>query len=429
MKLRISTILILTLLLLFIASCDNGTAEDVSSSFSSSIPTNDEASVGFEESLQHSTDDMTQDEISEDEESSLPLPESQDSAPESSVSESESSLPESSESESSEPESSESESSESESSEPQSSEPENSEPENSEHPEDESEVIITIPMDSVQTSDITESGKELHAYGALNNENELLNRLSKELVEYEGKISLIVWSTDGSKALSYNTKERFFTASTIKIAYVLSCCVQIDEGKFDKDTKLTYEEKHHHGGGGEIKDQPFGTEYTIEELINKCISISDNVAYEMLVDHFGYDYYNNMMEALGCNSITLPKGKLWSRKALTKDFLIIWNELYEYFDSGAPMAEILKNSCTNTVCSYGTQTLNRRKIDYSHKEGDNYGAYPAYNDSGIIWDEIPYVFVIFSNSDSLEGDKKTMTDVMNAVFDIMGTPRLHKEDE
>lgn len=402
MKLKLAITFISAFILIFLVSCTGGAGEDTSSLPSESNPTADETPSLSKEEVSFCSDDNSPGESSE--------PEMTDS----------SSLSESSETEISNPESSE----------PEISTEESSEPGVIEESDGESEPDIVIPKDSVHISDIKASGRELTVYGTFDSgkkQKELFKKLNKELDEYGGNISLIVWSTDGSKALSYNTNERFFTASTIKIAYALSCCFQIDEGIFDKNTKITYEEKHHHDGGGEIKNQPFGTEYTIEELINKCISISDNVAYEMLVDHFGYDYYNNMMGELGCDSITLRKGKLWSHKALTTDFLVVWNELYEYFGSGAPMAEILKNACTNTVCSYATQTLNRRKIDYSHKEGDNHGAYPAYNDSGIIWDEVPYIFVIFTNSDSREGDRKTMTDVMNAVFDIMDTPRL-KED-
>ncbi len=284
------------------------------------------------------------------------------------------------------------------------------------------------PEMEVSVSDIGISGKELSLYGEFSGQenSELFDLLYKKLRYCNNRISLIIWNTDGSKALAYNTQQDYYSASTIKIAYTLSCCLLIDEGLADKNEKIKYEEKYYHEGDGELKFEPFGTYFTIEELIGKCISVSDNIAYEMLIERFGRDTYNALMVEYGCDSLIIPEEKLWAKHVLTTDFLIIWEKLYKCFNEDTIMSKILKDSCTNTVSNYATKTL-ADGIDYSHKQGDYYGSLPSFCDAGIIWDDNPYIFVIFTNIDVYEGDKSIMRSVMNTVFDIMGTERIIEE--
>lgn len=258
--------------------------------------------------------------------------------------------------------------------------------------------------------DLKNTNKELIIYGdTINN----IDNIKEKLSSYNKNISVVIYALDGDFGLVYNTNQTYFSACTIKIGYVLSCCKQIDEGKESKDTVLTYQQKHYHGGSGQIKNQPYGTKYTIATLIDKCLSISDNVAYEMLVDHFGYEYYNQMVNDIKCESIKL--NGLWASKAKTLDFVKLWNSVNEYFETETEMSKVLKNACTNTSFNYGTKTISG--VDYSHKSGDNFGTFAAYNDAGIVWCEKPYIYVVFTNSEGTTYDTNVVNTVMRSIFD------------
>lgn len=269
------------------------------------------------------------------------------------------------------------------------------------------------PEEVVSIDEIDEIGKELRLYGDIYGKD--MSELEEILKNYDKNISLVAYSKDGKRALAYNTSQTYFSACTIKIAYMLSCCKQIDAGLADENTLLTYEEKHYHDGSGQIKKQPFGTTYTISKLIRESLYISDNVAYEMLTDYFGLSHYNEMVTELGCTSIQLKS--IWASKAKVKDFIIIWNEAYDYFESNSKMSAHLKNSCTNTPFNYGTETL--ENVDYSHKSGDNFGASAVYNDAGIVWGEHPYIFAVFTNSEGTPTDIDTVNRAMEIVNEIM----------
>lgn len=258
-------------------------------------------------------------------------------------------------------------------------------------------------------------GKELIVYGDIDANDTRVLTLQDTLINYDKNISLIAWRKDGTRAVSYNTSQTYFSACTIKIGFILNCCRIIDSGAVDENTLLTYEEKHYHDGSGKIKNSEFGSQYDIKTLINLCLSISDNIAYEMLADYFGMTQYNAMIEALGCNSLKL-KG-IWASNVKVKDYIVIWNEVYNYFESGAKMSGPLKNACTNTPFNYGTETLDG--IDYSHKSGDNFGASAVYNDAGIVWEDNSYIYAVFTNSEGTKYDIDTVNTAMDLVYQLM----------
>ena len=199
------------------------------------------------------------------------------------------------------------------------------------------------------------------------------------------------------------------------MGYVLNCCKIIEENNIDINTTMTYQEKYYHGGSGDIRYQPYGTKYTLKELITKCLYISDNVAYEMLLDYFGLTEYNQMVKELGCDSLHLED--MWVTYTKAKDLAIIWQEVDKYFSTGSEMSKVLKNACTNSPYNYGTLKIDE---EYSHKSGDNTGTYAAYNDAGIVWDkENPYVYVVLTHSEGTWNDESAVNNAMGVVYDIM----------
>lgn len=282
--------------------------------------------------------------------------------------------------------------------------------------DEETTVIKPVTYEGpIAANSFTEHGKVLNVYGDIDATDERVIKLQNTLLNYNKRISLVAWRKDGTKALSYNTNQTFFSACTIKIGFILQCCKVIDSGAVDENTLLTYEARHYHDGSGKIKKSEYGTQYSIKTLINLCLSISDNVAYKMLAEYFGTADYNAMVESLGCTSLKVKT--IWASNAKAKDYIVIWNEVYDYLNSGAKMAPVLKDACTNTPFNYGTETL--VGVDYSHKSGDNFGASAVYNDAGIVWEDNAYIYAVFTNSEGTSYDINTVDTAMEYVYELM----------
>ncbi len=220
----------------------------------------------------------------------------------------------------------------------------------------------------------------------------VLEQLRNKLAKYPYQASLVGYKLDGTQAICYNSDMTHYSACTIKAAYIYSLCRYMEENNTDLNQELTYLEKHKFDGAGKIRYSPFGTKYSIRYLINNCLSISDNVAYRILLDKFGTSYHDKIMEEIGCNSLKISG--MWANKCTAKDFVILWSAIYDYFThNDSEYAKLFKESCTNTIWNYSCETV--KGYDYSHKSGDNYAPWDAQNDACIVWKENPYVFALF----------------------------------
>ena len=269
----------------------------------------------------------------------------------------------------------------------------------------------------IAVSDLPSTGRgELVAQGAFNPNDERLTVLKEKLDAYPKNIGMVIYSCDGSKALSYNSTGEFFSACTIKMAFMYYVSQQLEQGNGSLDEVMTYLPSHYHTGSGDIKYQSMYTDYTIRDLIWYLLTISDNIAYEMLRSRYGYDGQNQLMESIGSYSL-MTGDALWAYDAQPRDYVAVWMYYYNYFLSDSEVAKVMYESCTNTDYNYATETLTQ--YNYSHKSGDNFEPLSAYNDTGILWCDHPYIYIVLSSSD-LYGDyaqeENEIMEIVNELF-------------
>ncbi len=254
------------------------------------------------------------------------------------------------------------------------------------------------PLQAV-TPQLQMVGKNVVVSGFLNDVKytEKVNELQSILNSHNYNISLSVYSVDGGKGLQYNTEMGIFGACTVKAAYTLYACKQMEAGNGNLSVPLTYEEKHYESGTGDMQYSPFGTVFTMETALHKSMSISDNVGYLMAVDYFGRDDYNAFMSELGCDSLMI-KPTVWSLYTKANDLIKIWCEIYNYFQTDTEYSRFLYGSCINTAGNYATAALSG--VDYSHKQGHNStGDWLSLSDAGIVWKgDNPYIIAILTDA-------------------------------
>ena len=255
------------------------------------------------------------------------------------------------------------------------------------------------------------TGKTVAALGELDNEQyqDALSRLEAVLKGYSREISLVAYSLDNKKAISFNADAEIFPACTVKAAYSLYNCLEMDKGNGSLETVIEYESKHYEPGTGDMQYKPFGTEFDMQTIINKSMSISDNVGYMMQVDYFGRGGYNDWISDLGCSSLQI-KPTVWALRAKASEHAIIWREIYRYFISDSAHSEFLYSTCTGTADNFATKAL--ENVNYSHKQGFNRDEkWNSMSDAGIVWkDNNPYVIVILTNSTGITAEAQSAMD-------------------
>ncbi len=262
-------------------------------------------------------------------------------------------------------------------------------------------------------SDIVENGRTLDLYGIEMTQS--LVSLEETLNSFDGQISFVAYDIAGERAMAYNSAQTYCGHCTVKAGYMLYCCKKIESGEASADEMLTYCEHHYDSGAGNIKMTPFGSEYSIEKLIRLCLSVSDNTAYKMLVEHFGRSEYNDYIIGIGADSLALENWTIWANNTKPADLIKVWQEIYRYFEGGSDTSLMMKDACTGTPFNYITKGA--PDIKYSHKSGEYFDYPRGFHDAAIIWNEKPYLICAMSDSKG-ELLQEVYDMIINTVNDI-----------
>ncbi len=263
-------------------------------------------------------------------------------------------------------------------------------------------------------------GKNVTALGELTEDKyrDAVLRLENALKGYSKEISLVAYTLDNKKAVSFNAEKELFPACTIKAFYSLYNCIEMDNGKGSLDTEMEYKYEHRDPdwGTGDMKFSDYGTIFDLKTIITKSMSISDNVGYNMQVAYFGREGYNKWVSELGGPSLQI-KPTVWALKTKADEHAVLWREIYRYLISeDAKHAEFLYSTCTGTAQNFASSAL--KDVTYSHKQGFNSGGgWHAMSDAGIVWKEgSPYIIVMLTNSQGITSSaQKVMDEAINII--------------
>ncbi len=234
----------------------------------------------------------------------------------------------------------------------------------------------------------------------------------------EGSSFLVVSLTDGM-AFGYNIDQSYSSASTIKAAYALYLYKLLADQKVNFNDEIAYEAKFYNKGTGIIKDSPYGTVYTVKDLIYNMIHESDNSAYLMLLNKYKWDGFNEMLDDLGTPEIHLSNTSRWG-KLSCRSSAIIWQEIYRFSKTdqeGKELFDLFLNAKYNYFKEVLPETESASKTGFTPT---------VVHETGIIMDnDNPYIVVILSNTG---GDTTVAhTHVINGISKIVPIMQQYKE--
>ncbi|MBI3586821.1 MAG: serine hydrolase [Ignavibacteriales bacterium] len=254
-----------------------------------------------------------------------------------------------------------------------------------------------------------------------------------------GKFALAFQDLSTNRSLFLNEKEMFHAASTMKTPVMIEVFKQANEGKFYlEDSVLVKNEFRSIVDGspyqmdlGQDSDDSMykriGSKATIRELVYQMITVSSNLATNILIDLVDAKKVTATVRSLGANDIQVLRG-VEDGKAFRQGLNNITNA-YDLFlimkaiangtavDSSASkaMLNVLFDQRFNDLIP----ALLPNDVRVAHKTGSITG---VEHDSGIVFlpDGRKYILVILSKElkDANEG-KKIIAKVSKMVYDTM----------
>ncbi|MCM3764268.1 serine hydrolase [Neobacillus niacini] len=143
----------------------------------------------------------------------------------------------------------------------------------------------------------------------------LETKIKEELVGFRGRIGLAIEA--GDEGIYFNSDEVFPSASVIKVPILLAGLRQAEEGLVNLDKLTVITERV--GGSGVLQSLSSLASLTIKDLLTLMITVSDNVATNMVIDLLGIESINQEIERLGLKSTNL-KRKMMDFAAIQRGF-------------------------------------------------------------------------------------------------------------
>ncbi len=250
---------------------------------------------------------------------------------------------------------------------------------------------------------------------------ELLARLRGVCSPYKDQMSFYYKDLVSGYSIEFRADEIYQTASVIKAPYVK----YLLESGVDLTKKLKMTKKQ--GGSSHIDEKPLGTEFTVKELMEYAIRYSDNTAYYMLNEEFGFKGFNTDAESLGiasnaANKLTLvfPKPRFGYLSA--RDAGLYFEDIARYIETGSEKAKLLKTWLTSTTVTGMLADALGNTYEVAHKYGEQ--GSQAYHDAAIVYAPKPYVLTILSTLEPYAAESDKVFASVAALIDAIQT-QLH----
>jgi len=180
-------------------------------------------------------------------------------------------------------------------------------------------------------------------------------------------------------------------ASCIKVPVVLYLYRQVAAGTLHWNDRVRYDRASDYqvGAGALQYTARNGDTFSLRCLATVAITISDNVAHNMLVRYLGYGNVMNYIRSIAPNT-TRPYG---SALTTARDMGAIAEAVARFARENPEEGGRLINDLSHTIFHVGIPGKLPPELQVAHKEGSING---VANDMGIVFGKRPYILVVLS---------------------------------
>lgn len=118
---------------------------------------------------------------------------------------------------------------------------------------------------------------------------------------------MAVRDVTGAREISYKDEAVVSSASVIKIPILIEAMRRLRDGVLSPDIGFVLADDHRVRGSGVMRYLHAGAEFTLDDLLNLMVIVSDNTATNMLIDVLGTDAVNLTLRSMGCVRTTLRR--------------------------------------------------------------------------------------------------------------------------
>lgn len=123
-------------------------------------------------------------------------------------------------------------------------------------------------------------------------EADLKKEIEKIDQDFPGEIGVVIKNLRDGTMLKYNSDQKWYLSSTIKVMVSISLLEQVEKEKIGLDQKILLKEKDFVDGAGALIWSKPGEQFTVREILKAMLQESDNTAADILINLIGVEELN-----------------------------------------------------------------------------------------------------------------------------------------
>ncbi len=127
----------------------------------------------------------------------------------------------------------------------------------------------------------------------------LLEKVRRIASDGGGTFGVSAKNLSAGETVRLNADDVFNTASVIKVLVMVELFRQVGNGSVSLEERMELDDQYRVGGSGVLNEFSSGLSPTLHDLCTAMITVSDNVATNMLVTRLGLDAVNECASTLG----------------------------------------------------------------------------------------------------------------------------------
>src|SRR3989344_74700 len=239
--------------------------------------------------------------------------------------------------------------------------------------------------------------------------------------KYEADLNISIYfeylPTGASIAL--NKDAEFYPASLLKVPIAMAVAKKIEQGewKWSNELVLMSPDKDEHFG--DLYKEKTGATFTVEDLVRRSLSDSDNTAHFILIRNLEIEEISDVYDHMGLKQFLSTEGKM-SAKQYSVLLRSLYSASYVSENNSQKLLSYLSRSQFNDFLQSGIPA----DVSFAHKIGIADDTI-TYLDSGIVYVKSrPYLLTVMVQSKEKTMAKGIMKNISENVYNYV---REYKE--
>ena len=212
-------------------------------------------------------------------------------------------------------------------------------------------------------------------------------------------------------SISINKDAEFYPASLLKVPVAMTVAKKIEKGEWKWTNELVLLSTDKDDKFGTLYKEPANSTHTIEDIVRRSLSDSDNTAHFILVRNLEMEEMRDVYDHMGLGGFLETEGSLSAKR-----YSVMVRALYAGSYISDENSQKLLTYLTQSPFDYYIQSGLSQDVPFAHKIGVDADK-KVYLDSGIVYaHNRPYILTVMTKDKDEQKAKELMKDVSEKAY-------------